>query len=111
VPKNDKPSTSKDQRRAIIGILAVFFMLGAMAFAIWPPSQGFGLEWEAACWRIGPILAVLWLAYDDFKRVPWWLWLLLPVILIIIVKWPKVILLSLPFLALIALLMPRMKNR
>ena len=33
------------------GILAIFFMLGALACWIWPPTQGVGLEWEAACWR------------------------------------------------------------
>ena len=111
MPNNDQRPTTNDPRRTILGILAIFFMLGALGCWIWPPTHGVGLEWETTCWRIGPILAVLWLAYYDLKRIPWWLWLTLPVILIIIVKWPKYILLSIPFLILLVLLNKRMKSR
>jgi hypothetical protein len=102
--RNNQPQTTNDTRRTLIGILAVFFLLGALACWIWPPTQGVGLEWESACWRFAPILAVLWLAYPELKRVPWWLWLVLPVALVIIVKWPKTFLLSIPFLVLVVLL-------
>ena len=108
---NDQRPATYDPRRTILGILAILFMLGALGCWIWPPTQGVGLEWESACWRIGPILAVLWLAYNDLKRIPWWLWLMLPVILIIIVKWPKMILLGIPFLILMVLLKLRTNSR
>ncbi len=111
VPNNDQRPTTGDPRRAILGILAVFFMLGALGTWFWPPTQGAGLEWQAACWRFAPILAVLWIAYYDLKRIPWWLWLTLPFILIIIVKWPRYLLFSIPFLILFILLKLRIKGR
>jgi hypothetical protein len=108
---DDQRPTTNDPRRTLLGILAIFFMLGALACWIWPPTQGVGLEWEAACWRFAPILAVLWLAYHDLKRIPKWLWITLPLILIIIVKWPKTLLLSIPLLILLILLKLRIKGR
>lgn len=100
-----------DLRRTLLGVLAILCMLGALASWIWPPSEGMGLEWQAACWRFAPILAALWLAYYELKRVPWWLWLVLPVAIIIIVKWPRYLLLSIPILILLILLNLRFKRR
>jgi hypothetical protein len=102
---------SDDLRRNLLGVLAIVFMLGALASWIWPPTQGMGLEWQAACWRFAPILAALWLAYYELKRVPWWLWLILPVVIIIIVKWPRYLLLSIPILILLILLNLRLKPK
>jgi hypothetical protein len=111
VPTNDQRPTTNDPRRSILGILAIFSLLGAIGSWIWPPTDGFGLEWQSACWRFAPIMAVLWLAYDELKRIPKWLWLVLPVALIIIVKWPKTFLLCIPFLVLLVLLKMRWKSR
>jgi hypothetical protein len=111
MPNNDQRPTVNDQRRIIIGILTVIFFLGALGFSIWPPSGSAGQEWQSACWRIGPLLAVFWLAYNDLKRIPRWLWFMLPVIFIVMVKWPKTLLLLIPFLILLALLKLRLKSR
>jgi hypothetical protein len=56
-------------------------------------------------------LAVLWLAYDDLKRIPWWLWIAAPIVLFIIIKWKFMVLLCIPILILIGLLKPRLKRR
>lgn len=86
-------------------------MLGALAFEIWPPAQGFGREWQSACWRLAPLLAVFWIAYPDFKRIPWWLWLALPIVLLVLVKWPKTVLFFIPILIFLAILKLRIKPR
>ena len=100
-----------DLQRTLLGVLAILSMLGAVASWIWPPTQGMGLEWQAACWRFAPILGALWLAYYELKRVPWWLWLVLPVAIVIIVKWPRFLLLSIPILILLILLNLRFKRQ
>jgi hypothetical protein len=91
-------------RKTIIGLLAITFLLGGVGCFFWPPSSGFGLEWKAACWRFAPIMAILWLAYDDLKRVPRWLLVVLPIAVIVLVRWPKLALLCLPLLAIFAML-------
>jgi hypothetical protein len=111
VPNNDQRPATNDLRKAILGILAMIFLLGALGCLLWPPSKSPGLEWEAACCRIGPILAVLWLAYDDLKRIPWWLWIAAPIVLFIIIKWKIMVLFCIPILILIGLLKPRLKRR
>jgi hypothetical protein len=112
VPSNDQRPTTNDPRRAILGILAIFFTLGAIGCWIWPPSAGMGLEWQSVCSRFAPILAVLWLAYDQLKRIPKWLWIALPIVLFIIVKWPtRTLLFGVPFVILFVLLKVRWKIR
>ncbi|MCC6125123.1 MAG: hypothetical protein IT426_09195 [Pirellulales bacterium] len=110
VMDNRRPKT-EDFRRTILGILAVLFMLGALVFEIRPPTQAFGLECQSACWRLAPLLAVFWIAYPDLNRIPWWLWLALPVLLFILVKWPKTILFFIPILIFLAILKLRIKPR
>jgi hypothetical protein len=98
-------------RKTIIGLLAIFFLLGGVSCYFWPPSSGIGLEWKAACWRFAPVMAVLWIAYDELKRVPRWAWVVLPIVLIIIIRWPKLALLCIPLAILAALLKVRLKRR
>jgi hypothetical protein len=110
--RNDQRPATTDFRRPLLGILAIIFALGAIGCWIWPPSAGVGLEWQAACWRFAPILAVLWLAYDELQRIPKWLWIALPIAIIIIVKWPtKTLLLGVPLVIVLALLKMRWKIR
>jgi hypothetical protein len=109
--KDEGGRAANYSRKTLIGILAIVFLLGMLAFSFWPPTGSTGLEWQSACWRIGPLLAVLWLAYDELKRIPRWLWFVLPVAIFILVKWPKMMLLSIPFLILLAVLKLRLKGR
>ena len=56
----------------------------------------------AFCSRGGALLAAAWLAYDDVQRLPGWLLFALPVLLIVLVRWPKLLLLLIPLLILCA---------
>jgi len=97
-------------RRNIIGILALLLLVGGVLFWIWPPATGYQ-QFEAACWRIGAILAVVWLAYDDVLRLPGWILAFLPVLIIILAKWPRWIVVAIPVLVVLAILRPRIGRR
>ena len=60
-----------------------------------------------ACVRVGAVLAALWLAHPQLKRMPRWAVITLLVSLLIISWKPKVLLVALPVLALLLLLRPR----
>ena len=49
-------------------------------------------------------MAAAWLAYDDLQRLPGWLLLALPLLLVVLVRWPKLLLLLVPLLILCAAL-------
>lgn len=109
MPSNDQRPTP---RRTILGTLAIFFALNAIGFWLWPPATNMGLEWQSACSRFAPILAVLWLAYNELKRFPKWVWIALPITLFIIVRWPmRTFLFGVPIALLFALLKVRWKIR
>jgi len=54
--------------------------------------------------RMGAVLVAAWLAYHDVQRLPGWVLLLLPVVLIVVVRWPRLLLLLIPALVLWAIL-------
>jgi hypothetical protein len=82
--------------RRILAALAISLLAGAIVLQFWWPGAEVALS---CCWRGGAILAAAWLAYDDVQRLPNWLIVMLPVLLIVIVRWPKLLLLVVPFLA------------
>ncbi len=88
-------------RRLILGVAAVGMLLGALAIRHWWPGQEMAL---GCCWRGGAILAAAWLAFDDVQRLPNWLAVSLPVVLIVLVRWPRLLWVVLPVLVGVAVL-------
>ena len=88
------------QRRILAGS-AVLLLLGAVVIYWWCPQVEIMLSF---CWRMGAILAAAWLAYDDVQRLPNWLLLALPVLAIVLVRWPRLLLVLIPALILWAIL-------
>jgi hypothetical protein len=83
-------------QRRILGIAAVVFLL--LGGAIWLCRP----EWDvelAFFIRMGAILVAAWLAYEDVQRLPGWILVTLPVVLIVLVRWPRLLLLLIPALA------------
>jgi hypothetical protein len=98
-------------RRKAIGAIAIVLLMGGVVLWIWPPSeQGLMIQLEAACWRIGGCMAVLWLAYPDLRNIPGRFWMAAPVLILVLAKWPRLFLLAIPFLILYALIRPRLSN-
>ena len=88
-------------RRNILAGSAIVFILSAAAIRWWHPEAEITL---AFCSRLGAILAAAWLAFDDVQRLPNWLLLALPVVLIVLVRWPRLLWLVIPALILWAIL-------
>ena len=98
-------------RRHLIGILSLVLLAGAVAFYFFPPQSVVSTECKAACWRMGPLLALWWLAWPQAVRLPRWLLIALPLCAVVLVFRPRYFLVAMPVvLALavaLALLMPR----
>jgi hypothetical protein len=87
-------------QRRILGTAAVLFLLSALVLWLWQPDMEVQLAFFS---RMGAVLAAAWFAYDDVQRLPNWLLLVSPVVLIVVVRWPRLLLLLIPALLLYAL--------
>ncbi len=108
-----RPKGSVWQQHAIL-VLAIALLLGGVAFLIWPSnspvwrlSPEMAVQLESACWRIGPLCLLIWLAYPEIQRIPLWFFGALPLTLIILWKRPQLIWILAPVAILVALLKPR----
>ena len=98
-------------RRHAIGIIAVVLLAtGAIVPYVLEESPG-TIDLKATCLRIGPLLAVIWLAYEQLKRIPVWLWCTLPVIVVVLATRPRWLLVLVPLLVAAAILKPRVWPR
>jgi hypothetical protein len=89
-------------RRHIVGVLTLVLFAAGAAFWVWPQP-----ELEPFCWRLGALTAVWWLAYPDLLRLPGWLLAALPVLAIVLARWPRYVILVIPVLVVLAILRPR----
>jgi hypothetical protein len=105
------PQSSSLVRRHLIGILALLLLLGAGVFWIWPPQGAWSGQLEAACWRGGALASVIWLAYTDVRRMPAWFWLSLPLLTVVLVRWPRRFLYVIPVIIALAILKPQARRR
>lgn len=88
-------------QRRILACSAVILLVAAVVIGRWQPEAESTLSF---CWRAGAILAAAWLAYDDAQRLPNWLLLAMPVLLIVLLRWSRLLLLLIPVLVLWAVL-------
>jgi hypothetical protein len=94
-------------RRRILGIAALVLLAIAVVLWLWQPvlEGPWAANWlssMAFCFRMGALLGAAWLAFDDVQRLPGWLLLVLPMLVIVLVKSPKIFLLLLPAVILYA---------
>ena len=74
---------------------------------IWPLEYDWYLPLMSACARLGPCMAVLWIAYPDVKRLPAWLWPTIPLLLAILAYKPRLFLIALPIVILMLIVRPK----
>ena len=98
-------------RRHAIGIIGLLLLIGAVVFWIWPPEGAWSQQAKAACWRLGPVMVVLWLAYTDVKRLPPWILGTFPVLLVVLVVRPRLLVIAIPLVVALAILKPRIPSR
>lgn len=109
------PSTSQPGsfRRHAVGGLAIVFLAAGIGLWLFPiHGAGYEQAWSIGL-RIGVVLGLYWLAYPEIQRLPGWLWLVVPLVLLAVVIRPLrwLLLLLLPLAILLALLRPREKHR
>ena len=88
-------------RRRILAVATVASLLAAAAIWLWRPEMDLELAFFT---RTGGVLLAAWLAYDDVQRLPGWVLLVLPVLLIVLARWPRLFFLLIPAIILYALL-------
>ena len=98
-------------RRRLIGIIALVLLLGVPVFWIWPPQSAGLTQLEAACWRVGALMAVLWLAYREVERLPRWLVMVIPILLAAVAWRPKLFLVALPLVIALVVLSIKIPTR
>lgn len=94
-------------RRHAVGVIAIVLLLLAAWYWVSPPTGPAGQELQAAFGRIGGVMVVVWLAYDQLKRVPSWLFWTLPVLLFALAFRPRWLLVLVPLVFALAILRPR----
>ncbi len=97
-------------RHHMIGAMSLVLLL--LGVAVWwhPLPWPWYESLKAACFRLGPFLAVLWLAYPQVRKLPVWLLWTVPVLVALLVLRPRWFLLALPIVVLLAILQPRKRK-
>jgi hypothetical protein len=98
-------------RRNAIGIIAIVLFVGAVYFRVCPPEGAFWTQFEAACWRVGALMAVIWLAYPEVARLPGWALGMVPLLGLVLAIRPKYLLIAVPIVIAMAILKPRVRRR
>jgi hypothetical protein len=88
-------------QRRILAAIAILSFFAAIVMMVWFPGEEMAL---AFCWRFCAIAAASWLAFDDIQRLPGWILIALPVILIVLVRWPRLLWMLIPLLIVLAVL-------
>jgi len=98
-------------RRHLIGILGLLLLLGILVTWNWGSESAWRVYTKSACWRLGPLLVILWLAFPQFDRMPSWLWFYVGAVLVVAALRPKVLLVLIPIIIVLAIVKPRIGRR
>jgi hypothetical protein len=95
-------------RRHAIGIIALLLLVGNVVLRVWPlPDETWQVWMLSACARLGPVLALLWFAFDEVERLPAWVLPLILAVLVALALRPKLFLIAVPVIVALAILRPR----
>ena len=97
-------------RRSTVGILAVVLLALGLALELAPVTDTGVVQFAGGCWRVGTIMAVLWLAQPQLVRLPLWLFPVILVGLLLLLKWPRLILPAAAVALALLFLRPRPKR-
>jgi hypothetical protein len=85
--------------RTRLGIIATVLLIFAIVLLLsWfndPSHFKYRLSWVM---KFAPLLFLLWLAWTDIKKIPWWGWFVIPVILLICAVKPPVWFIGIPLI-------------
>ena len=106
-------------RRHAIAVIALMLVGAGGGCWLWAPMESAGWQqFQGACWRMGALMAVAWLAYPEIQRIPSWM---IPVFFFIaaVLLWrPRVILalvrlapVAIPIILVLVILAPRLRRK
>ncbi len=103
-------SSRSGTQRTILGVMGTVLLLtAAILWWVWPNAEETATL--AFCWRMGAVVTAAWLAYDDIQRLPGWILAVLPVLAIVVVRWPRYALLVIPVTIAVAFFYARLVRR
>jgi len=98
--------------RPTLGVIALVLLVTGGAGQIWPSSDAGVQQVFIAFWRVGFVLAVLWLALPQTRRLPNKMLVIgIVVTAVLLATKPRILPIALGFMLLFALLRPRIKGR
>lgn len=62
---------------------------------------------SGACLRVSVLMAIWWLAYPQLRYIPRWLAVACGLMFLLVIRWPKLLLVAIPLLAVLWFLGPR----
>jgi hypothetical protein len=94
--------------RATIGIIALVLLAVGLFTRNTVDDQL--LAAGGASLRVGVVMAIWWLAYPQAQKLPIWLVVACIVTLLLVMRWPKLLLVAIPLLAVLWFLGPRARR-
>lgn len=85
-------------QRSGIGIIGLAMLLTGVFFSLarW---EGAGYaQCENIAWRLSAVFALWWLAYPEFRRLPQWTWLIIPVMILLFALGSRRLVVMIPLL-------------
>jgi len=94
-------------RRHAVAAIAVVLLAVGVILMFQGEVRPLVAEVRAAFLRIGGVMAVVWLGYPQIVRIPLWVWLTIPPLVILLMRRPLWIVYLLPVILVVAALKPR----
>jgi len=98
---------ASNMRRHALGVLAFVMLAAGGAMYVWPPSDAAVNSLNGVCVRVGLVFMALWLALPQISRFPPWLYGTTLVGVIIVVRYPRLIVAVVPILFLLWMIKPK----
>jgi hypothetical protein len=92
--------------RPTVALIAIV-LLAIGCYTHWQGESGF----SSACLRIGAVMSILWFAHPQLENVPRWLIAASVVMLLVAMRWPKLLLVAVPIAAALWLLSPKKRMK
>jgi hypothetical protein len=91
--------------RPTLGLFAVILL--AAGLLLRDPSDNTLSAASGACLRVGLLMGIWWFAWPQVQHIPRWLAITSGLVLLVAMRWPKLLLVAIPLLALMWFLGPR----
>jgi hypothetical protein len=100
------------KRKLVIGIIGgVLLTVAAGLWGLVADPGPMAQESMAACLRIGLLMGIVWLAYEQLVLIPAWLWWSFPLVILLLALRPRWLPYLIPILIALAFLRPRPPRR